>query len=165
MSQSMPPDPQRPASEAPRKSAMSTTDKLLAGILGVLVLLVAAVASLAVVIHLATAPAAVGSGPSKRVKVSVKAFQAEGTAAVTDQTGVTTARLTFGDPGQDWERDVPFGQPIRVDLAVDAAADEGGGSGMLSCSITAVDSDQVLANATAEGTNSVASCVWTNAGQ
>lgn len=158
--------PSSPATDAPRRR-LTTTDKLLAGILAAIVLLVAAVGALAGVVWVRTEPAPVPTGPSKPVTVTVKAHSAIGSVALTDASGISTAALDGGsaEDSRTWTRDVAYGASIEAAMTVTTLFqnDDYLNKPSLECAITSGDTTVAQGQVATE--RGIAVCKWTNTGQ
>lgn len=164
----VPPTPKSPApafSEPPLppRGRLQTTNRLLAGLLAAVVLLVAAVAALAVVIWVRTEPAPVPTGPTRSVVIQVTPRGATGTAALVDASGTSTELVgsAFDSDAKTWTRDVAFGESIEVDLVATTIFDlDNDKTGSLDCVIR--DDNGILSQATVGSEGSHAVCRWVN---
>lgn len=156
-----------PASPKPK---LGTTDKLLAGILGALVLLVLAVLVLAGTIYFVTRPLPVPSGPTgPTVTVEASATVTNGRAALSlsDASGTTAVVVAdaLSDNKKSWVRQIAFGESI--DLTITASElytdDETGEPGKVTCMLT-VD-DKVVSESLVDVSNGIGTCKWTNTGK
>jgi uncharacterized protein YodC (DUF2158 family) len=149
---------------------MRTTDKLLAGILSALVLLVAAVVSLSVVIYVSSRPTPAPTGPSRHVTVTALADGVVGEVVLTDASGVTTMQLRGEIDRPDstsWERDVAFGEGVDLRMVItERATDDDGiefSGGSIRCKI--LDGSGTLATTTLNLVGGSGSCRWVNGGK
>jgi len=157
-----------PVQPGPRKRRLTTTDKLLGGILATLVALVAAVLVLAGTVYVVTRPVPAPTGPTVTVEAFGTVINGRATYSLSDATGTTT--ISLSEPGmsadkQSWLRQVAFGGTIEltVMLAEVYTDDETGEPGSATCMLTI--NDTAVSSGAIDVANGVGSCRWTNNGK
>lgn len=156
-----------PPSAAP-KARLSTTEKLLVGILATLVLLVASVLALAGTVYYVALPAPAPAGPTVTVEASGTVTNGRATYSLADASGTTTVSLS--EPGmsadtQGWVRQVPFGATIELTVMMtEVYNDDGTGElGSATCALTV--NETTVSKGEVNVANGVGSCTWTNNGK
>lgn len=142
------------------------TQKLLAGILGALLLLVAATATLAGVVYTVARPTVAPTGPPVTVTVDVAATNALGTATVTTATGISTKPVGGESPSSIAWKDQVVAYGDSVDVTIEYVTQvilDGSGTSQITCAISDASGKQ-LASAAVEVVRGTARCAWTNHG-
>lgn len=158
------------AQPASARAKLTTTEKLLAGILSALVLLVVSVLVLAATIYFVTRPVLVPigpTGPTATVNIAATVTNGLASLSLSDASGTTTVVLTdaLADNRKNWERQIAFGESIDLtmtasDLYTD---DETGEAGKVTCMFTV--NDKVVSESLVDVSNGVGACKWTNDGK